>query len=113
MGHVTCAIGDGVNDSPIVKFADAGVSMGSGADATKEAADIVFVDNDINHIVFGIEEGRKIFDNLKKSICYVMTSQMSEWLPFVVLLVFRIPIPVFTLLIDGTADFVPAISYAF
>ena len=113
MGHIICAIGDGVNDSPIVKFADAGISMGSGAGATKQAADIIFVDNDINHIIFGIEEGRKIFDNLKKSICYVMTSQMSEWLPFVVLLIFRIPIPVFTLLIDGTADFVPAISYAF
>ena len=42
-----------------------------------------------------------------------MTSQMSEWLPFVVLLIFRIPIPVFTLLIDGTADLVPALSYAF
>ena len=54
-----------------------------------------------------------MFDNLKKTICYVMTSQTSEWMPFVILLVFRIPIPVFTLLIDGTADFVPALAYAY
>ena len=54
MGHVICVIGDGVNDSPVVKFADAGISMGTGADATKEAADIIFVDSDINKIILGI-----------------------------------------------------------
>ena len=54
-----------------------------------------------------------MFDNLKKSICYVMTSQTSEFIPFFCLLAFRIPIPVFTLLIDGPADFVPSISFAF
>ena len=113
MGHVVTAIGDGVNDSPAVKYSSAGISMGSGADATRSAADIIIDDDDINKILDGIEEGRKLFDNLKKSICYVMTSQVSEWAPFIVLIAARIPIPVFTLLIDGTADFVPAISYAF
>ena len=113
MGHIVTVTGDGVNDSPAVKFSDAGICMGSGSDATQQAADIIIVDDDLNKILLGIEEGRKLFDNLKKSICYVMTSQVSEWAPFIILIIARIPIPVFTLLIDGTADFVPAISYAF
>ena len=54
MGYIVCAIGDGVNDSPVVKFADAGIAMGSGADATREAADIVFVDDDLSLILVGI-----------------------------------------------------------
>lgn len=113
MNHVVTVTGDGINDSPAVKFSDAGIAMGSGADATRDAADIIIVDDDLNRILEGVQEGRKLFDNLKKSICYVMTSQVSEWAPFILLIVARIPIPIFTLLIDGTADFVPAISYAF
>ena len=54
MGHIVTVTGDGVNDSPAVKFSDAGISMGSGADATREAADIIIVDDDLNRILMGI-----------------------------------------------------------
>jgi sodium/potassium-transporting ATPase subunit alpha len=63
-----------------------------------------------------VEEGRRIFDNLKKAICYVMTSQVSEVAPFVALIIFNFPVPVspiILLYIDLGTDLVPAISYAY
>lgn len=106
-------IGDGVNDSPAIKISNTGIAMNSGSDAAKEAADIIITNDDFNVILEGIEEGRRLFDNLKKAIMYVMTSQVSEWMPFVFLITTRIPIPIFTLLIDGAVDFVPTLAFAF
>ena len=54
MNHVVTVTGDGINDSPAVKFSDAGITMGSGADATRDAADIIIVDDDLNRILEGV-----------------------------------------------------------
>jgi sodium/potassium-transporting ATPase subunit alpha len=113
MGHMVTVTGDGTNDSTALKLANCGICMGSGTDIAKDCADIIISDDDFNKILEGIEEGRKIFDNLKKAIVYVMTSQISEWMPFVVLIFSKIPIPIFTLLIDAPVDFVTTVAYVY
>ena len=65
-----------MNDSPAIKQADIGISMNlSGAEVTKDAADMILMNDDFSSIVDGVEEGRKIFDNLKKTIVYLLTSK--------------------------------------
>ena len=77
-GYVVGVTGDGVNDSPAIKQADIGISMGiSGSDITKDAADMVLLNDDFSSIIDGVEEGRKIYDNLKKTIIYLLTSNMT------------------------------------
>jgi sodium/potassium-transporting ATPase subunit alpha len=117
IGHVVGVTGDGVNDSPAIKQGDIGISMGiSGSDVTKDAADMILLNDDFGSIIDGVEEGRKIFDNLKKTIVYLLTSNITEVFPYIAEIALGLPLPlsnIFILVICIGTDILPAISFAY
>ncbi|KAL4472719.1 hypothetical protein ABPG74_018668 [Tetrahymena malaccensis] len=116
-GYICAVTGDGVNDSPAIKQGDIGISMNlTGSDVTKDAADMILLDDDFASIVSGVEEGRKIFDNLKKTFVYLLCSNIPEILPFLAFIILSIPLPlsnIFMLCICVGTDIYPALSLGY
>ena len=112
-GYITAMTGDGVNDAPSIKSADIGVGMGiTGTDVTKNVADMVLSDDNFATIVGAVEEGRRIYDNIRKAIQFLLGSNMSEVLGVFVstLMGFTLLRPVHLLWINLVTDCFPALA---
>lgn len=113
-GHIVAVTGDSIHDVSSLKKANIGIAMGSGFEVTKNASDMILLDDDFSSIEEAVEEGRLNFDNLKKSAAFTLTSNIPELVPFLFAIIFQTPLPftsILILLIDIGVEFIPAVSF--